>query len=37
MAPEPVFAAPEPLMSCEDCGPQLGYKILAPLDTENTK
>lgn len=21
----------EPIPSCDDCGPQLGYKILAPL------
>ncbi len=21
----------KPVMSCEDCGPQLGYEILAPL------
>ena len=33
MAPEPVFTAPEPLMSCDDCGPQLGYEILASLTT----
>ena len=22
-----------PVMSCDDCGPQLGYETLAPLDT----
>ncbi len=22
-----------PIPSCDDCGPQLGYKILAPLTT----
>jgi len=21
----------KPILSCDDCGPQLGYKILAPL------
>ena len=21
-----------PVVSCDDCGPQLGYKILAPLE-----
>lgn len=31
MAPEPVFSSPDPLMSCDDCGPQLGYKVLASL------
>ncbi len=24
---------PQPVMSCDDCGPQLGYKTLAPLTT----
>lgn len=31
MAPEPVFTAPEPLRSCDDCRSQLGYKILVPI------
>ena len=22
----------KPLVSCDDCGPQLGYKILAPIE-----
>jgi len=29
----PPVPKPQPLPSCDDCGPQLGYKILAPLDT----
>ena len=24
---------PKKVLSCDDCGPQLGYKILAPLTT----
>ena len=23
---------PDRVVSCDDCGPQLGYKILAPLE-----
>ena len=26
----------ELLVSCSDCGPQLGYKILAPLESVST-
>lgn len=33
LAPEPVFTAPDPIMSCDDCGPQLSYVVLAPTDT----
>ncbi len=25
------FALTKPIVSCADCGPQVGYKILAPL------
>ena len=32
LAPEPVFTAPDPLMSCDVCGPQFGYVVLAPLE-----
>ncbi len=28
-SPKPLV--PKPLVSCDDCGPQAGYKILAPL------
>lgn len=26
-----VFSLAKKVLSCDDCGPQLGYKILAPL------
>lgn len=26
----------KPIPSCDDCGPQLGYKILAPLTAPET-
>ena len=28
----PPYVLPEKLVSCDDCGPQLGYKTLAPLE-----
>ena len=28
--------APRPIVSCDDCGPQLGYAILAPLEPAST-
>ena len=27
-----VFVLAKKILSCDDCGPQLGYKILAPLE-----
>jgi len=27
-----VLSLAKPILSCSDCGPQLGYKILAPLE-----
>ncbi len=27
------FVLAKKVLSCDDCGPQLGYKILAPLTT----
>ena len=27
----------EPIVSCDDCGPQLGYEILAPLEPASTR
>ncbi len=26
-----------PIVSCDDCGPQAGYKILAPLEPTTTR
>ena len=26
----------KPILSCDDCGPQLGYKILASLESVKT-
>ena len=26
-----------PVVSCDDCGPQAGYKILAPLEPSATR
>ena len=31
-----VFSLGAKILSCDDCGPQLGYKILAPLDPSST-
>ena len=28
--------SPDPQLSCDDCGPQLGYKILASLEPTST-
>ncbi len=28
---QPLVSTVTPIPSCDDCGPQLGYKILAPL------
>ncbi len=32
-----VEPAPQPIVSCDDCGPQAGYKILAPLEPTTTR
>ena len=30
------FFQDKPMLSCDDCGPQLGYKILASLEPTST-
>ena len=32
-----VLGPTAPIPSCDDCGPQLGYKILAPLEPSPTR
>ena len=34
---EASWLVPTPIPSCDDCGPQLGYKILAPLEPSTTR
>ena len=33
---QPLVSTVTPIPSCDDCGPQAGYKILAPLEPAST-